>query len=207
MWNKKEANQLDAGATIWLSLWPLNWIFKVKIKKKNNVIPTIGRRLTWNESNMSWSFIAKTMFFLWPWWDGCLSLHWRHNDHDGVSNHQRHDCLLSRLFRCRSKKTSKLHVTDLCVGNSPGLVNSPHKGPAGRKMFPFDDVIIYQIVNQVTYDVHVRFVLNSLWPNDAVWWHRFGSTWAHVMVCGLMTPSRYLNQCWLIITEVLWHSP
>ena len=26
---------------------------------------------------------------------------------------------LSRLFRWRSKKTSKLHVTDLCAGNSP----------------------------------------------------------------------------------------
>ena len=70
------------------------------------------------------------------------SLHWRHNDHDGVSNHQPHGCLLNRLFRRRSKKTSKLRVTGLCVGNSPGPVNSPHKGPVTRKMFPFDDVIM-----------------------------------------------------------------
>ena len=28
-----------------------------------------------------------------------------HNGHDGVSHHQHHDCLLSRLFRHRSKKT------------------------------------------------------------------------------------------------------
>ena len=67
---------------------------------------------------------------------------WRHNDHDGVSNHQPHGCLLNRLFRRRSKKTSKLRVTGLCVGNSPGPVNSPHKGPVTRKMFPFDDVIM-----------------------------------------------------------------
>ena len=46
-------------------------------------------------------------------------LHWRHNDHDGVSNHQPHGCLLNRLFRRRSKKTSKLRVTGLCAGNSP----------------------------------------------------------------------------------------
>ena len=72
-----------------------------------------------------------------------ISLQWRHNDHDGVSNHQPHGCLLSRLFRRRSKKTSKLRVTGLCVGNSPGPVNSPHKGPVTRKMFPFDDVIMY----------------------------------------------------------------
>ena len=36
-----------------------------------------------------------------------------------------------------------LRVTGLCVGNSPGPVNSPHKGPVTRKMFPFDDVIMY----------------------------------------------------------------
>ena len=69
-------------------------------------------------------------------------LHWRHNDHDGVSNHQPYGCLLNRLFRRRSKKTSKLRVTGLCVGNSPGPVNSSHKGSVTRKMFPFIDVIM-----------------------------------------------------------------
>ena len=70
------------------------------------------------------------------------SLRWRHNDHYSVSNHQPHSCLLNRLFRRRWKNTSKLRVTGLCVGNSPGPVNSPHKGPVTRKMFPFDDVIM-----------------------------------------------------------------
>ena len=70
------------------------------------------------------------------------TLLWRHNEHDSVSNHQPRSCLLNRLFRRRSKKTSKLRVTGLCVGNSPGPVNSPHKGPVTRKMFPFDDVIM-----------------------------------------------------------------
>ena len=31
----------------------------------------------------------------------CLSLQWRHNGRDIVSNHQPHDCLLNRLFRRR----------------------------------------------------------------------------------------------------------
>ena len=62
-------------------------------------------------------------------------LQWRHNDHECVSNHQPRGCLLNRLFRPRSKKTSKLRVTGLCVGNSPGPVNSPHKGPVTRKCF------------------------------------------------------------------------
>ena len=71
-----------------------------------------------------------------------FTLRWRHNGQDGVSNHQPHGCLLNRLFRRRSNKTPKLRVTGLCVGNSPGPVNSPLKGPVTRKMFPFDDVIM-----------------------------------------------------------------
>ena len=45
-----------------------------------------------------------------------LTLKWRHNERDGVSNHQPHDCLLNRLFRHRSKM---LLITGLCAGNSP----------------------------------------------------------------------------------------
>ena len=71
-----------------------------------------------------------------------LPLQWRHNGLDDVSNYQPHHCLLSRLFGRRSKKTSKLRVTGLCAGNSPGTVNSPHKWPATREMFPFGDVIM-----------------------------------------------------------------
>ena len=50
-------------------------------------------------------------------WD--YALQWCHNEHDGISNHWRLCCLRNCLFRCRSKKTSKFHVTGLCDGNSP----------------------------------------------------------------------------------------
>ena len=40
-----------------------------------------------------------------------VTLRWRHNGRDSVSNHQPHNCLLNRLFGCRSKKISKLRVT------------------------------------------------------------------------------------------------
>ena len=49
----------------------------------------------------------------------------RHNGHDGVLNHQPHDCLLKRLFRHRSKTTSKLRITGLCEGNSPIIGEFP----------------------------------------------------------------------------------
>ena len=52
-------------------------------------------------------------------------LQWRHNGHDCLSNHQPHDCWLNRLFRRTSKNTSKLRVTGLCAGNSPGTGDIP----------------------------------------------------------------------------------
>ena len=65
------------------------------------------------------------------------TLRWRHNERDGVSNHQCFDCVFSGLFQC--KKISKLCVTGLCKGNPP---DSPHKGPVTRKLFSFDDIMI-----------------------------------------------------------------
>ena len=53
------------------------------------------------------------------------SLQWRHDKRDGVSDYQPHDCLLNRLFKRRSKKTSKPHVTGLCAGNSPASGDFP----------------------------------------------------------------------------------
>ena len=74
--------------------------------------------------------------------DVIVTLQWRHNEHDGVPNHQPHDCLLKRLFRGRSKNTPKLRVTDFVRGVHRWPVNSREKEPVTRKMFPFDDVIM-----------------------------------------------------------------
>ena len=54
-----------------------------------------------------------------------VSLQWRHNERDSVSNHQAHDCLLNCLLRHTSKKPSKLRVTGLCAENSPGTGEFP----------------------------------------------------------------------------------
>ena len=72
-----------------------------------------------------------------------FSLQWRHNKLYGISNHLRLDCLLNRLFRRRSKKTSKLRVTGLCEGNPSA------KGPVTRKMFSFDDVVMCVYVTYI----------------------------------------------------------
>ena len=50
--------------------------------------------------------------------DKMITLQWRHSGHNCASNHQPHHCLLNRVFRRRSKKTSKLRATGLCAWNS-----------------------------------------------------------------------------------------
>ena len=132
-------------------------------------------------------------------WSHCLmTLRWRHNGHDGVSNQHPHHCLLNRLFGCRSKKTSKPRVTGLCVGNSP--VNSPHKWPVTRKMFPFDDVImtcglfkarvlLKMILTHSHLDPHEHVLINlelkaiHLSSNPSMCWRPGSVKWAaHFMM-------------------------
>ena len=69
-------------------------------------------------------------------------LRWRHNWRDSVSNHQPHDCLIMRLFRRRSKKTSKVRVTGLCAVNSLETGEFPTQMASNAKVFPFEDVIM-----------------------------------------------------------------
>ena len=62
-----------------------------------------------------------------------VALQWRHNEHDGFSNH--------RVFRCRSKKTPRLCVTGLCEGD-PQVTGGFLSQRARICLFPFDDVIV-----------------------------------------------------------------
>ena len=80
----------------------------------------------------------------------------------------------NRLERRRSKKTSKLRVTGLCAGIHRWPVNSPHKGPVTRKMFPFDDVIMITTAPLIS-----RNIIFKLWqlPKQPV--TRMLSVWRH----------------------------
>ena len=64
-----------------------------------------------------------------------VTLQWRQNERNYVSNHQPHDCLINRSFRRRSKKISKLRVTGFVRRIHRWPVNSTHKGPVTRKCF------------------------------------------------------------------------
>ena len=91
----------------------------ISIRRKRHLLLLIKHVL--RESLRIWS--------VYPWPGGVcfflISLRWRQNECEDVSNHQPHDCVLNRLFRRRSKKTSKLRVTGLCAGNSPGTGELP----------------------------------------------------------------------------------
>ena len=91
------------------------------------------------------------------------ALQWRHNGHDDVSNHQPHDCLLNRLFRCRSKKTSKLRVTGLCVGNSPVTGEFPAQMASNA-----ENVSIWWRHHGMGMLVSLVFTRGQFWPSGIV---------------------------------------
>ena len=61
----------------------------------------------------------------------------------------------------------------------------------------------YRVNSSTCSDINI----NLLWPSDGTRRQRFGSTLVQVMACCLTAPSHYLDECWLIISGVLWLSP
>ena len=87
-----------------------------------------------------------------------MSLLWHHNGRDGVSTHQPHDCLLN-LHSGADRKKSSASLTFL-LGIPRWPVNSPHKWPVTRNMFPFDDVIMYPWLSLIS--------IHLCWSNDVI---------------------------------------
>ena len=83
----------------------------------------VNRQLLYNSTMINiWDAIFNTtnQHVVMSYHHNCpYTLQWRHGGRNGVSNHQPHDCLHNRLFRRRSKKTSKFCIAGLYVGNSP----------------------------------------------------------------------------------------
>ena len=106
-----------------------------------------------------WCIVGCLFNALWDWWNGFINCHkmgrsspsppdegfqlltlrWRHNGCDSVSNHQPRECLLSRAHQRKHQSSASLAFVR---GIHRRPVNSPHKWPATRKMFPFDEVIM-----------------------------------------------------------------
>ena len=94
-----------------------------------------------------WRYLPTQLVVCSAWHE---QIQWLYNERDVILNYRRLDCLFNRLLWHRSKRTPKLRVTGLCewIGFHRWPVNSPHRCPVTRKMFPFDDVIVnIQAVN------------------------------------------------------------
>ena len=103
-----------------------------------------------------------------------VPLQWRHIWRDGASNHQPHHCLLNRLFRHKSKKTSKLRATGLCAENSPVPGEFPAQMASIAEISSFDYVIMHsKFINQTRIKKFNYFTV-SLDQNDALRWRHNG---------------------------------
>ena len=70
----------------------------------------------------------------------------------------------------------------------------------------YNDGIVASKLQTIHQWLAAIFRFNSLWPSDAIWRQRSGSTLAQIMPCCLAAPRHYLNQYWLIISGVHWNS-
>ena len=114
------------------------------------------------------------------------SLQWHHNESDGVSNQQPHDCLLNRSFRRRSLKQQSSASLAFVRGIHGWPVNSPHKGP--------EHVSIWW-----RHHVMIKYKHDFMLPERHSAW--LGST--H---CGMVMPygDIELGQHWLRAWFVAW---
>ena len=84
------------------------------------------------------------------------SLLWRHNGRDGVSSH-------STVYSGPEQRKNQSFASLAFVrGIHRSPVNSPHKGPVTRKMFPFDDVIMIPQLITLCLALHLKYFLNGL---------------------------------------------
>ena len=106
------------------------------------------------------------------------------------------------------RKGSVMLTFDVCINIQARTSCWTHSWVAGE-LTPSDVIVMFpDFLASPGYQQqwcwhHFRF--NSLWPNDAIWRHRSGSTLVQVMACCLTASSHYLSQCWLIISKIGLH--
>ena len=87
----------------------------------------------------------------------------------------------------------------ICPHLSFALFNTPVHSPSvviyWFCIYSYGDFLNIEVTQMCTG-------LNSLWPGYAIRRHRSVS----ILACCLTAPTCYLNQCWLIISEVQWLS-
>ena len=89
-----------------------------------------------------------------------------------------------------------------------GWVYNREAGDLRRYLAHYDVIVMWRVFRLFSCipSTHATIYFKTLWLSDAKWWHRAVWTLAQVMACCLTAPNYYLNRCWIIMNEVLWHS-
>ena len=122
--------------------------------------------------------------------------------------HFRMDCQIARKFcTCLNSHAILEYAKFVVIG--PVFINTLRPRQNSILHMTFSNALssmkILEFWLNIT-NVVPKSPINPLRPSDAKWWQWSWTTLAHVMACCLMAPSHYLNQCWLIIRGVMWHS-
>ena len=116
-----------------------------------------------------------------------FTLHWRHNERGGISDHQPHDCLLNRLF----KRTWKTHQSSASLAFLRGI----HRWPLRGKCF---------------------HLMTSSWSSPATWWpnviinNECYKVYISVIKCDIFSPSHECHsvsnywELYCVFSSLLW---
>ena len=136
------------------------------------------------------------------WWSPVFksfALRWRHNGRDSVSHHQPHDCLLNHLFRRRSKKTSKVRVTGLCAGNSPGTGEYPAQMASNAENVSiwWRHHVASMCETNVHPDIHFGFTVTMIHGSALTFLYHTDVTWT------LRCLKQPLTWQWLLVQKLV----
>ena len=110
------------------------------------------------------------------------------------------------VYSGTDQKTSKLHITGFCEGNSPVTGEFPAQMASNAEnvsiCWRHHVGLVYILPLELLHCKQCYVIFNSSWPSDTIWWHRSGSTLPQVKAYCLTAPSHYLNPCWDLSSKV-----
>ena len=131
-------------------MWCLGFMMSCISRNDTSCVPYVCHALVAYVLTYHTVFMSDNCHVTVVWHTG-VSLQWRHNERDGISNYRRCYCLLDRLSRRRTKKISKVRVTGLCEGGGS-------TGHRSQKIQLYFDKILLKLI-QLTKR-------HQLWPSS-----------------------------------------
>ena len=146
-------------------------------------------------------------------WAIFVSLQWRHNGRDGVSKNQAHHYCSTVYSGADQRKLQSSSSLAFVRGNHRWPVNSPHKWPVTREIFPFDYVImcrdhVSEVSLRISWPTYVK--CGTILQCIEIWkyneWGPYGriTRWSTTEKNELLTRSKYAVSP--LIQSVRWQA-